>query len=113
MKKLIKKATAIIAVISTLMMSSMIDFYAASVDFSGGVNQVTNKVTAQAKSIAGTVFGCIAIFCLAFTVAKGIRAAISYHRQENFSIAPVVAGGIGTIVAGMASLSTFFGWFGL
>lgn len=113
MKKTLKKVTTIIAVISTLMTASMIEFYAANVDFSGGVNQVANQVTSQAKVIAATVFGCFAIFCLAFTFAKGIKAAIAYHKQENFSIGPVVASGIGTIVAGLASASTFFGWFGL
>lgn len=113
MRKIFTKVTAIIAVVSTLITASMIEFYAANVDFSGGVSQVAEKVTSQAKTIAATIFGVLAIFCLAFTIAKGVKAAIAYQRQDDVHLGPVISGGIGTIVAGLASLSTFFGWFGL
>lgn len=111
-KNLIKIwSTTVLAIVAA--MSGVITVNAA-VDFSGGIEQVTNNVTSQAKAIMGTIFGFVAIIALAFTVAKAIKAGLAYHRSgEPVNATPIVAGGIATIVAGLASSATFFGWFGL
>ncbi len=111
--KLTKAFAAVSAATASLMITSMIETNAAPVDFSNGVTQVANSVTSQAKTIAGVVFAAVAIFALAFTVAKGVKAAFAYRRNEEVHIAPVVAGGIGTVLCGLASSAAFFGWFGL
>lgn len=107
-----KKAAAITAAINMLIISAMLQANAA-VNFSGGVERVANDVTRQGKAIAATVFGAVAVVALAFTVAKGIKAGAAYHRGEQVNLGPVIGCGIGTIVAGLASATTFFGWFGL
>lgn len=110
--KITKTATAVSTAVTMIIISAMIEVNAA-VNFSGGVNQVANEVKSQGKTIAATVFGAIAIFALAFTVAKGIKTAFAYRRGEDVHMGPVIAGGVGTIVAGLASAATFFSWFGL
>lgn len=109
----ISKKTATITTTLTILVVSAMVTANASVDFSGGVRQVTNSVTSQGKTIAGIVFGAVAVFALAFTIAKGIKATLAYRRGEDVHLGPVIAGGIGTVVAGLASASTFFGTFGL
>jgi hypothetical protein len=109
----IKAITSVSAAVTSLMIAGMIEFNASEVDFSGGVEKVSKDVIKQGKAIATTVFTAIAIVALVFTVAKGIKAAFEYRRGENVHLGGVIAGGIGTIVAGLASASTFFGWFGL
>lgn len=85
----------------------------AAVDFTGGVNEVADQFKSQAETIATIIFGCIAIIAFTFTIIKGIAAGISYHRGQDFSVGPVIGGAVATIVCGLASSSTFFGWFGL
>ncbi len=85
-----------------------------AVDLVTGVENITNQVTTQAKAIMTIVFGAIALFCLGFTVVKGVRMGFQYHsHQQVDSAGPVIASAIGTIVAGLASSASFFGWFGL
>lgn len=110
--KISKKAAAITAAVNMLIISAMLQANAA-VNFSGGVKQVANNVTSQGKAIAATVFGAVAVVALAFTVAKGIKAGAAYNRGEQVHLGPVIGCGIGTIVAGLASSSLFFSWFGL
>lgn len=111
-KLLSSKIIAILVIVTILTIAATVEFNAA-VDFSGGITQVTNEVKNQAKTIMGVVFGAVALFALAFTVAKGIAAAFEYKRGDRVHIGPVIGGGIGTIVAGLASSTLFFGWFGL
>lgn len=112
-KKFGKKIITSAAVISALSVSALTEINAAQVDFSGGVEQVVNQVTSQGKVIAGAVFAAVAVVCLALTVGKGIKLAQSYYGGHEVKPGIVIASGIGTIVAGLASLSNFFGWFGL
>ncbi len=111
--KLTKAFAAVSAAATSLMIASMIEINAAEVDFSGGVSQLATNVTSQAETIAGTVFATVALFALAFTVFKGVKAAFAYRRNEDVHIGPVIAGGIGTVLCGLASSTAFFGWFGL
>ena len=105
------KLLTVFAIIALFVVISTVQF--GAVDFSGGVEQVTNEVKNQAKSIMVTIFGAVALFALCFTVFKGIAAAFNYRRGEAVHYGPVIAGGIGTIVAGLCASATFFGWFGL
>lgn len=111
-RKVLKKIAAVSLAATVFIISAMLQVSAA-VDFSGGVTEVAEEVTSQGKTIAATAFGVVAVIALAFTAAKGIKAGFTYHRGENVSLGPVIAGGIGTIVAGLASAATFFSWFGL
>lgn len=85
----------------------------AAVDVAGGVEQITQQVTTQAKTIMGIIFGAVALICLAYTVAKGIGLLMEHRQGHPTTATPVIMGAIGTIVAGLASSATFLGWFGL
>lgn len=110
--KLTRKIAAITAIASALMVSGMIEFSAA-VNFSGGVEQVTNRVISQGKKVAALIFGALAVAALAFTAFKAIKALLAYKSGREFEGGPIIGGGIATLVCGFASATTFFGWFGL
>lgn len=110
--KIAKKITVIAATVSALVMSGMIQFNAA-VDFSGGVDRVTDSVISQGKLITASIFGAFAVATLTFTFVKGVKAALAYRSNRDFEVGPIIGGCIGTVVCGLASATTFFGWFGL
>lgn len=85
----------------------------AAVDLTGGIQEITNKVTSEIKNVTPIVFGMLALIALIFTLVKGFRALISYRRNEEYNITPVITGAIATVVMGLLTTSAFFGWFGL
>lgn len=111
-KTLLSRIAVISAVITLLTVAAMVEFNAA-VSFSNGITEVANEVKSQARSAMTVIFGAVAIFALGFTLFKGIGAAFTYRRGEPVHIGPVIGGGIGTIVAGLCTSATIFGWFGL
>lgn len=85
----------------------------AAVDVAGGVEQITQQVTTQAKTIMGIIFGAVALICLGYTVAKGVGLLMQHRQGQPTTATPVILGAIGTIVAGLATSGAFLGWFGL
>lgn len=113
-KKLnLKSKSLIIFIISILMIAATVITTCAAVNLSGGVKEMADEVTKQAKSVASVVFGVGALGCLVFTAVKGIKAFMSYRKNESYETMPVVFGGIATIVCSLCSASSFFGWFGI
>lgn len=113
-KKLnIKSKSLIILIVTILMIASTVITTFAAVDLAGGIEHMASQVTKQGKAVATVVFGVLALGCLIFTVVKGIKAFMSYKKNQDYETMPVVLGGIATIVASLCATSTFFGWFGL
>lgn len=112
-KSVISKATGISAVAASLVLSSTMQFSAAKVDFAGGVQKVAEDVTSQGKTVAGIVFGAVAVFALSFTIGNAVKASMSYKKGEGLHLGAVIGGAIATIVCGLASAAYFFSWFGL
>lgn len=83
------------------------------VDMSGGVENITQRVTSEVKSIAPIVFGLLAIIALIFTLVKGFKALMAYRANQDYNTTPVICGAIATVIMGLLTTSAFFGWFGL
>lgn len=111
-KKTVQLLLAAITIINTVAVSAT-NASAAKVNVGKGIEKATSEITSQTKVVVPSVMGIVAIAALVFTVAKGVSAAISYHKNEPFNIKPVVAGIIGTIVASLASGWGFYQAFGI
>lgn len=111
MKKIFKRTLCTLIATLLILTSGVTAF--AEVDLAGGIDLVTQEVTAQVKTIIGIIFGFVALAALAFTVAKGVHALLEHNAGRPSSPTPVILGGIATIVCGLASTSLFLGWFGL
>lgn len=110
-KKTVQLLLAAITIINTVAVSAT--NASAKVNVGKGIEKATSEITSQTKAVVPSVMGIVAIAALVFTVAKGVSAAISYHKNEPFNIKPVVAGIIGTIVASLASGWGFYQAFGI
>lgn len=117
MKKIKKNFTKIALAIITSMTLVTTSFYSASakVNLAGGVQKATNGMVSQLKSVFATVFGIGAVIALVFTVVKFVSAMIHYHKGEGEDVTwlPTILGLIATIVCGVFSATSVFGWFGL
>lgn len=83
------------------------------VDMSGGVETITERVLSQVKSVAPIVFGLLAVIALIFTLVKGFKALMAYRANQDYNTTPVICGAIGTVIMGLLTTGSFFGWFGL
>lgn len=104
---------SVAALVAVMTAVSAFTANAADVDFSGGVREITSRLTTQFKAVAGSVFALGAIVCLAFTAKNAASSYSSYRRGENWDIKPIIGCAIGTVICGFASGTAFFGWFGL
>ena len=82
------------------------------VDVTNGVQQMINKVTSQIKSVTPIIFGVLALIALIFTLVKGFKALIAYRGNQDYNVVPVITGGIATVIMGLLTSASFFGWFG-
>ncbi|MBQ2972372.1 MAG: hypothetical protein IJE16_07485 [Ruminococcus sp.] len=84
-----------------------------AVDLAGGVQEVADQVLAQARVIFGIVFLLATLICLGFTVANAIIYASTLKKGNSCSPGTLIGCAIGTIVAGLATGTSFLGWFGI
>lgn len=83
------------------------------INMSSGVETITQKVVSQVKSVAPIVFGLLALIALIFTLVKGFKALMAYRANQDYNTTPVICGAIATVIMGLLTTSSFFGWFGL
>ena len=83
------------------------------VDVASGVETITSKVLKQIKAVAPIIFGLLAVIALIFTLVKAFKALMAYRQNQDYHTVPIICGAIATVIMGLLTTSSFFGWFGL
>ncbi len=93
--------------------SFITNILSSGVDLVSGVETISEKVEAAVKGVTPIVFAVMAFIALAFTLFKAVQALLSHRQGQPTSAVPVIVGAIATVICGLLSTSSFFGWFGL
>ena len=83
-------------------------------DLSKGVKQVTSSLSSTFKTVLTAIFGVITLVVLAVALIRTIGELLDAKKQgRDFEFKAFIFWWIGVAAAGLATSSTFFGWFGL
>ena len=110
--KIIKSAIVVATFLSALSFAAISSN--AAVDLSKGVKTVTGRLNSTFKTVLSAIFGVITLVVLAVALIRTIGELLDAKKQgRDFEFKAFIYWWMGVVVAGLATSSTFFGWFGL
>lgn len=111
-KRILKSAIAFATFLSAMYFAAFSTY--AKVNLEGGVKNATTSLKSTFKTVLSAIFGVVTIVVLAVAIIRTIGELLDAKKQgRDFEFKAFIFWWMGVAIAGLATSSTLFGWFGL